>query len=78
MRLMTDGWCVTSIGQRDERGRGSHLLGVRVRLECYVPAVVVRKLDADHLWAVVVLEQRLHFLQTQSQRFKTPDLTAFR
>lgn len=47
---------------------GSHLLGIRVRLECYVPAVVVCKLDADHLGAVVVLKQRLHLLRVYGEK----------
>lgn len=43
-------------------------MGIRVRLECYVPAVVVCKLDADHLGAVVVLKQRLHLLRVDKKK----------
>lgn len=42
--------------------QSSHLLSIRIRLECNVPVIVVRKLDANDLRTVVVLEQGLHFL----------------
>lgn len=49
------------------RGRQPHLLRVGVGLECDVPVVVVSKLTAYHLGAVLVLEQSLHLLGREVQ-----------
>lgn len=54
-------------GLKPIRGAGAHLLSVCVRLECNVPVVVVSKLTAYHLGAVLILEQSLHLLGRQIQ-----------
>lgn len=49
------------------RGRQPYLLRVCVGLECNVPVVVVSKLTAYHLGAVLILEQSLHLLGREVQ-----------
>lgn len=52
----------TFIYKKKTTTQGPHLLSIRIRLECNVPVIVVRKFHTNDLRTVLVLEQGLHFL----------------